>query len=582
MLLGGLVRAIHLLAVHDTPLFVAHRIWPATDMYTFDQWAQQIVGGDVLGRAPYRRVLEWMSQAAPPEQWARWFGDAPVFYTAPLYAYLVALVRWLFGDPAMPMAILQIGVSMASTMLIFLVTERLFGASAAAVAGLLFAVYGPAVHYDVILLRGPWIVLASLLVTWCLLRVQEQPTWPRAGVLGLLVGVSVLLNESFMMLVLLVPLVVVLWAPSLSRGVVAAGVVLAGVAVALAPLVARNIAVGAPPLAIATQSGLVFAFSNASDSNPSFFGFAPPSFVSLMEAGEGRLGRVVWLCLASFDGVGEIASFYLRRAAGLIAPFENADNAGFYYARIQSPPLRWLLDYAWLFPSLVVGTVLALGHARRRLLVALVPVSLTLLAANLIAPPLSRYRLPLIVLWMPCAGLAIERLWHWVRQRRVVALGAAVAALIALRGVADLVERRVVLAGSDPWTHVYRMADFYVAAQEYERLGRYREASEEYLALASHIPPGSRTWVHALFLAAPLQLRVGEDRAARASADAAAAHAPADAGVLLAIGDLFWKGFGDPAAAARVYRRGTDAGATGPLLQVLQARLGEVDPARHP
>src|SRR5262245_18327922 len=117
-----------------------------------------------------------MSQAAPPAQWARWFGYAPVFYTAPLYAYLVALVRWLFGDPAVLMAILQIGAPMASTMLVFLVTERLFVRSAAAIAGLLFAVYGQAVHYDVVLLRGPWIVLASLLVTWCLLRVRELAT----------------------------------------------------------------------------------------------------------------------------------------------------------------------------------------------------------------------------------------------------------------------------------------------------------------------------------------------------------------------------------------------------------------------
>ena len=576
VVLCGLVRVAHLLAVYQTPLFAAHRVWPATDMYAFDQWAQQIVDGDVLGDPPYRPVLEWMAQAAPPAQWARWLGDAPVFYTAPLYAYLVALVRWLFGDPALPMAVLQLAVSMASAMLVFLVTECLFGSGAAVAAALLFAVYGPAVHYDVVMLRGPLVVLVSLLVSWCLLRMRARITAARAGILGLVVGVSVLLNEGFATLALLVPLVVASWAPSRSRGTVAVGAFLAGVGIALAPLAARNIAVGAPPLQTALQGAVVFAFSNASDSNPSFFGFAPPSFAPLMEASEGRLARIVWLCFRSFDGVGAMASFYLRRAAGLIEHFENAVNAIFYYATIQSPLLRWLLDYAWLFPVLAMGIVLALGHGRRRLLVALVPVSLALLVANLIAPPLSRYRLPLIVLWMPCAGLAIERLWSWMRQRRVVALGGAVTALIGLRLVADLVERRVVLAGNDPWTHVYRMADFSVAATEYERQGRYREASREYLALASHVPRGSRLWVHARFLAAPLQLRAGDDAGARASADDAAELAPADAGVLLAIGDLYWKRLGDPAAGARMYRRAAEVGATGPLLQILQARLSEI------
>jgi hypothetical protein len=169
-----------------------------------------------------------------------------------------------------------------------------------------------------------------------------------------------------------------------------------------------------------------------------------------------------------------------------------------------------------------------------------------------------------------------------MRQRRIAVLGGAVVALIGLRIVADLVERRVVLAGDDPWTHVYRMADFSVAAREYEREGRYREASGEYLTLAAHVPRGSRLWVHALFLAAPVQLQAGDREAARASADAAAELAPADPGVLLAIGDLYWKGFGDPGAGARMYRRAAELGATGPVLQILQTRLKAVDALEPP
>lgn len=577
VLVCGLVRVGHLLAVHRTPIFVAHRVWPATDMYTFDQWAQRIVGGDVLGRVPFHRVVEWMSQTAPPAQWARWFGDAPVFYTAPLYAYLVALVRWLFGDPALPMAILQVAASIASAALLFLVTERLFGAVAGAIAALLFAVYGPAVHYDVVLLRGPWVILAALLVTWALLRMRERFTAAGAGILGLVVGGSVLLNESFVTLAVLVPIVVAYWAPSVARGTAAIGALLAGMGIALAPLVARNVAVGAPPFQVAVQGAFVFALLNTRDSNPSFFGFAHPSFVPLMEASDGRLGRLVWLSLRSFDGVGQMASFYLRRAAGLIAPFENPDNASFYYATIQSPLLRWLPDWAWLFPAVAVGVALALGHPRRRLLVALVPVSLAFLAANLIAPPLSRYRLPLIVLSMPCAGLAFERLWHWTRQRRVAALGGVAAALIGLRLVAGLVERRVVLAGGDPSTRVYRMAEFSVAATEYERQGRYREASDEYLALAARIPRGSRRWAQALTLATPLQVHAGDHAGARASLDAASERAPADPVALLAIGDTYWKALGDPGEAAVVYRRAGELRPTGTIGAILEARLRELD-----
>ena len=582
VLLGGLVRLGHLLAVYPTPMFAAHRIWPASDMYTFDQWARQITAGDVLGRTPYYRVMEWMSRAATPEQWGRWFGDAPVFYTAPLYPYLVALVGWPFADPALPMALLQIAASLASIVLLFLVTERLFGSGAALAAAAVLAVYGPAVHYDAVLLRGPWVVLASLLLTWLLLRVRERFTAAGAGIVGLVVGISILLNESFAMLALLVPLVLVWWAPGVSRAAVSLGAFVVGLGVSLAPLVARNVALGVPPLQVARQGALVFAFFNASDADPLIFGNAPASLPGLMEAAEGRLGRIAWLCLHSFDGVAEMVSFYLRRAAGLIAPFENTDNASFYYATLQSPLLRWLPDYAWLFPVLIVGIVLALRHPRRGLLVALLPVSLALLAANLVAPPLSRYRLPLIVLWMPCAGLALDRLWGWVRQGRITAVAATIGAMVGAAMFAHQIERRVVLGGEDAWRHVYRMADFVVVAREYERQGRYAEAGREYLTFAAHVPHGSRQWAQARYLAAPLQVRAGDAAGGRASADAAAERAPADAGVLVAIGDLYWQTFGDPEAAARLYRRAAALEPTGPTAHVLQDRLRRVDALAAP
>jgi tetratricopeptide (TPR) repeat protein len=577
VLLCAVVRVVHLVAIQRSPVFVAHRIWPATDMYAFDQWAQRIVGGDSLGREPYHPLMEWMLQAAPPAQWGRWLGDAPVFFRAPLYAYLLALVRWLFGDPALPMAVLQIVAAMASTAVLFLLTERLFGLAAAAGAASLLAVYGPAVHYDTVLLRGPWVVLLSLLISWRLLGLRERLTASGAAIVGALVGVSVLLNEGFAPLPWIVPVLVACWAPSVTRGAAAVGWFLGGLALALAPLVARNLAVGVPALQLATTGAFVFAFSNASDSDPIFFGSPPPSFIALMEAAAGQLSRLVWLCLRSFDGVGDAAGFYLRRAGGLIAPFENADNASFYYAAIQSPLLGWLVDWTWLFPLVALGIVLAVRHPRRGGLVALLPATLALLAANLVAPPLSRYRLPLIVLWMPCGGLAIDRLWTCLRQGRVAAVGGILAALLGVALVADQVERRVVLRGDDAWTHVHRMADFVVAAREYENQGRYREASREYLTFAARVPQDSRQWAHALYLAAPLQLRAGEAEAGRASADAAAERAPPDPGVLIAIGDLYLQTFGDVGAAAGVYRRAAALGPTGPMSQVLEDRLRRVE-----
>jgi hypothetical protein len=576
------VRATHLLAVHDTAVFAAHRIWPQTDMYIFDQWAQRIVQGDVLGRETYHPILDWMARTAPAEDWARWFGTAPVYFKAPLYAHLVALLRWLFGDPALPMAILQIGASTASTVLLFLVTERLLGAAAGFAAALAFAVYAPAVHYDAVLLRGPWVILAALLDTWCLVRLRERLTPRGAALLGLTVGGAILLNEGFTTLPVFVLIAFGFWAPSVARFATAAAWFAAGLGIALAPLVVRNLVVGAPPLSVAITGAWVVALSNASDSDPVTFAYPQPSFVPLMEASDAQLGRVLWLCLRSFDGVYDLLRFYLHRMAGLVAPFEDADNASFYYAEISSPVLRWLPDYGWIFPVVALGIALSIGRVPLRSLGALVPVSLALLATNLLAPPLSRYRLPLIVLALPFAGLAAARAWRWLVQRRFAVLLGALLAMVGLRIVADLVERRFVLTGATPWARVYRMADFYTAAEEYERQGRYREAGEEYLALAASVPRGSRLWVRALLLAAPLQARAGDRDAARASADAATPAAPPEPGFLLAIGDVYWKALGDPATAAIMYHRAAELHPTGRALALLQARQRELAAAAPP
>src|SRR5262249_2669615 len=151
----------------------------------------------------------------------------------------------------------------------------------------------------------------SLLITWCLLRVADRCTAARGAVLGFVVGVSVLLNESFATLAVLVPVAVAWLAPSASRAAAAVIAFFAGACVAPGPLVARNVAVGVPPLAIALQGTVVYAFFNAGDSSPTFFGAAPASLARLLAASEQRLGRLMWLCLQSFDGVADVAGFYL-------------------------------------------------------------------------------------------------------------------------------------------------------------------------------------------------------------------------------------------------------------------------------
>ena len=182
--LGVVLRLVHLLAVSTTPILSYPLTFVESDMYVFDQWARRIADGDVLGRQVYHPLNAWQLDSAPSEKWKVWYGESPVFYKAPFYAYLVAALYRLGGDAMVLLALLQILAAAASTVLLGRITGEIFGATAGLWAALIYAVYAPDIHFDVVMLRGPWIILVSLLATWLLLRLHARPTAGRAVGLG--------------------------------------------------------------------------------------------------------------------------------------------------------------------------------------------------------------------------------------------------------------------------------------------------------------------------------------------------------------------------------------------------------------
>jgi len=166
-------------------------------MYAFDQWGRRIAAGDWLERGAYHPVMRWQLAIAPQADWDEWYGTTPVYYKSPLFAYLIAALYCFWTEVMLPLALLQALASAAATYLVFRITERLFGAGAGLFAAAVHALYGPDVHYAAVMLRGPWIVLVSLLCTWQLLRLLDSPGPGRAAGLGGLLGVAILVNEGF-------------------------------------------------------------------------------------------------------------------------------------------------------------------------------------------------------------------------------------------------------------------------------------------------------------------------------------------------------------------------------------------------
>ena len=493
------LRIAHLVLVAPTPLMGFHKEFVDSDMWFFDQWVQRIVAGDWLGRERFHPLAGWQLSAAPAGKWLEWYGSAPTFYKAPFYAYLLAALSFL-GAPPLSVFVLQAMVAGISAWLLFRIAREMFGGVAGVFAVALFALYGPDIHFTAVMLRGPWIALSTLLVTDRLLVFSRRPSAAQAALVGLSVAVAIVINEAMTPLVILVPLVFLFARPSRDRAFKACAGFAAGTLAGLAPVVVRNLLVGAPPLQIAVTGSVVLAVFNSASSDPLLFSARPENFAPVMDLAGASLLQTLLACARSFPTFSDWAGFYALKAAGLVAPFENPDNVNFYYAALVNPWLGLLPAYGVLFPLAVAGGCLA-WPARRASWWCWVPSPLTLLVAMLLTLPLSRYRAVWAIHLMPFAGLTLSRAVSWARERNFARLSVLLPALALVAGAQLAVQQQVFWAARRAQSVAYRPAEFVLAARMEASAGQFGAAAREMDRLAE-VHPDAGVKLQAMTLAA--------------------------------------------------------------------------------
>src|SRR2546425_5394877 len=111
------LRIVHIWQMRNAPFFTLLM----GDARGYDEWAQRIAGGDWVGR--------------------------DVFYQAPLYPYFLASIYWIAGRSPALVRIAQAVIGSCSCVLIAAAARRLFSARAGLLAGLMVAVYAPAILF---------------------------------------------------------------------------------------------------------------------------------------------------------------------------------------------------------------------------------------------------------------------------------------------------------------------------------------------------------------------------------------------------------------------------------------------------
>ncbi len=512
-----LVRAAYFVQLNAGPCVWQH-CWEETDMHFFDAWARQIAAGDWLTDQSLHPHLGWHRQIAasyfrdhPREAaamteagsldglpadpsralWDRWYGGKRL-HQEPLYPYLIALTyKWLGPDVRWVFA-WQMLLGVLTNVLIYWIARRHFGDSVALVAAVLAVLCAPLLYREMLLLRETVIVFAGLGIVFFAEQAAARGTWRWWLLAGLASGIGILLKSTFFLLGFgLLCLIAWRLRKSLANLARSAAALAGGVAICLLAVLARNLAVGSPPLALESVGALAFICANAEDYPPQECFFLSRHVPRILGTTGGRMLPSIIETLRTHGSLGS----YLRQLWGKLESlwhwYEKPNNSNFYYYRLHAPVLRFLpVTFCVIAPLSIVGLLLAAPRFEGC-------ASLFLLVASSAAPlllfyVLSRFRAPLLAALLPFAALAVARGAEWIARKHWGRAAALFAALVALSlwTMRPLSAERTLIRPADyavPYGIYYDELD-----REAQKAGDWRRAADILGKALRHEPPELR------------------------------------------------------------------------------------------
>ena len=422
-LLALVVRLGHLWLLQDSPL-------------------SYVLMGDA------RRYHEWGAQIARGD----WLGTE-TFYQAPLYPYFIGGLYWIFGIDQATVRIAQAVLGATSCILLAYAGRRFFSPKTGLAAGVLFAIYAPAIFYDGIIQKTSLTSFLTCAVLALMARSADRPrrVWAWIG-LGIALGALMLTRENALVLVALFPVWLAFgWGKASVR--LRIGwllLVLLGLSAVLFPVALRNRVVGGEWLLTTSQFGTNFYIGNSQ--------FADGRYVPLLQdrggpeyeridatrIAEEHRGRKLtprevsayWTEMA-FEDIHADWSRWFRLMARKWFLIWNAteiiDTEDIYTHAESSWLLAGLLKVAHLgvfAPLACLGIVLAWKSWRRHGILVLF--LLAYAASVSLFYVFGRYRFPLVPPLILLAAAGMLRLPGAVRRRQFVRLGAAVLGAVIL------------------------------------------------------------------------------------------------------------------------------------------------------
>jgi tetratricopeptide (TPR) repeat protein len=509
-----LIRFVYLLAYARSPFFRVH----VADALFHEQWAERILNGDVFSlRMP------------------------GVLYKAPLYPYFLAASFGLSGRSNSFAMFLQVGMSAASCLLLFLIGKRIFGTWAALIGTVLYGCYFPSIYFSAEMEIPTLAIFLTLLSYYLLVENRGVVAFVASAIVF---GLSLLALPSNL---LLLPLYVFLAYTRASevRRRTRRAVLFAAVACAtVLPCTARNLVAGHRLTLISANGGINLFIGNNQHYDQTVSlqpGYAFEDFYDEPRrvAGASSLAdRDRYWYRKTFDFIleqpGQEAWLLLKKLVLYFADYEIYRNTDLTYAKAQSIYRRVpFVPASLLLAAGMAGLLVAIRRSKGGELAAL---------GGLVALPClvffvtDRYRLPSMAVWALFAGFLATFTANAIRTRAWRSAIPALALAISL-GVASNLNLFVVK--NPAYRPHFNLGFIYETETKHERaLEEYRTALK---LLQEQAPrdPETESEIHVRI--GNVQMTEDDLQSARKSFEQALALYPASVPAYSYLGTLYGK-----------------------------------------
>ena len=399
------LRITHWLDVREDP-FTAQLIM---DSFEYDRWAQEIAAGN-------------------------WVGDG-VFFQAPLYPYILAVLFSLFGHNLDLVYLFQAFFALAGIYALYRTGRKLGGEVLGLTTATLASLYGVFIFYDIQIMKESLAVSLACFLLWNLVEAREGRRfrlWMSAGVLS---GLLCLLRENMLLVFpLMLLLVIVRGSGRLEMFKNAAGCLM-GLILVLSPVAVRNGIVGGVFSPTTFQGGVNYYIGNNPDATGTYQPIVPgkqiPSYernepIRIAEQSEGRHLSTAevsqfWLDKALSWAVKNPVDFVrlqLKKLMMFWSWYEWPDAVDYYYARDNSIVLGFpLIEFGGVLILALLGLVL--WRKKIRTLFPIVLFVLAWMMSTVLFFLFSRYRLPVVPALLLLAALPLS---GWLESFRKIEL----------------------------------------------------------------------------------------------------------------------------------------------------------------